>query len=132
MLLEFKEDRESYLIAPTLWGHISHEIKQVQLFTALNRQDVLFLWPINLPGIDGRSNAWNESAMRAAAEARISWVRMKSNLSLGAYDVFVATGQLAEPIWPELSFRQILEIAFRDRMIASLDHPALQRLNGVV
>jgi len=110
MLLEFKEDRESFLIAPHLWEHISHEIKQVQLFTAMNRQDVLFLWPINLPGTDGRSNAWNESATRAAAEARTSWIRMKSNLSLGAYDVFVATGQLADPVWPELSFQQILEI----------------------
>lgn len=132
MLIEFKEDRESFLIARALWGQIVHEIKQVQLFVAMNRQDVLFLWPVNLPGADGRSNAWNESALRAAAEARESWVRVKANMSLGAYDVFVATGQLADPIWPNLSFPQILEIAFKDRFITSLDHPAIQRLNGAV
>jgi hypothetical protein len=34
------------------------------------------------------------------------WVRVKSNMSLGGYEVFMAEkqNQIPEPEWPELSF----------------------------
>jgi hypothetical protein len=53
-------------------------------------------------------------------------------MSLGAYDVAVASGQIVEPTWPDLSFQQLIKIAFRDAMIDSWDHPVLQRLRGEV
>ena len=59
-------------------------------------------------------------------------MRVVANLSLGAYDVFGATGQLGEPEWPDLPFRELLRIAFKDRFISDLDHPALRRLRGEV
>jgi hypothetical protein len=53
-------------------------------------------------------------------------------MSLGAYEIFEASGDLPEPVWPDISFEEILKIAFRDHIVNSLDHPLVQRLQGVV
>jgi hypothetical protein len=131
-VLELKEDREVYLVAPALWASLASEptFSPRLLVTAVNRQGVLFLWPIRLPGPDGRVDDWSRSALDAADEARRRWVRIVANMSLGAYDVAVATGQVAEPGWPSLPFQEIIRVAFRDRMISDPDHPVLRRLRG--
>ena len=59
-----------------------------------------------------------------------SWIRLTANMSLGAYEVFEATGDLPEPEWPDLPFPEILKIAFRDRIVDRADHPLVQRLRG--
>ena len=59
-----------------------------------------------------------------------SWVRVKSNMDLGAYEIFEAAGSIPDPIWPDLSFDAILRIAFKDRVIRDLDHPVVKRLRG--
>jgi hypothetical protein len=100
------------------------------LFTGITRQGILFLWPIRLPGQGGRVDSWNRSALDAALLAEDRWIRMAPNMSLGAYDVFQATGNLPEPEWPEISFRDILEIAFKDHLINDFNHPVLKRLRG--
>jgi len=38
---------------------------------------------------------------------------------------------MADPVWPELSFQDLLRIAYRDRMITTLDHPVVKRLRGL-
>jgi hypothetical protein len=131
-VIELKEDRETYLVAPSLWPDLAAEstFSPRALFTAMNRQGVLFLWPIRLPGADGRVDEWSRTALEAAGLAANGWVRVAANLSLGAYEVFQATGHLGEPAWPALSFAELLRVAFRDRFIDSLDHPILRRLRG--
>jgi hypothetical protein len=47
-------------------------------------------------------------------------------------EIFEASGDLPEPVWPEISFEEILKIAFRDRIVDRADHPLVQRLRGVV
>ena len=59
------------------------------------------------------------------------WVRVTSSMSLGAYEIFEASGDLPEPVWPDHSFQEILKIAFRDRLVDRPDHPLVQRLKGV-
>ena len=56
--------------------------------------------------------------------------RVKANMGLGAYEIFEAEGSIPDPIWPELSFDAILRIAFKDRVVRSLDHPVVKRLRG--
>jgi hypothetical protein len=131
-VIELKEDRETYLVAPALWPALAAEstFSSRALFTAINRQGVLFLWPIRLPGADGKVDEWSRTALDAADMAAKRWVRVTANLSLGAYEVFEATGQLGEPSWPSTPFGELLRIAFRDRFISSLDHPVLRRLRG--
>ena len=129
-VLEFKEERETFLVAPELRDELLGELTPKALFTTINRQKVVSLWPIRLPGEDGRIDEWNESAMEAATLAQKQWVRVSANMSLGAYDVYQATGEIPEPEWPELDLGQILEIAFKGRFIKDSDHPALKRLRG--
>ena len=129
-VLEFKEERETYLVAPGLWDGLLGELTPKVLFTTINRQKVVSLWPIILPGEDGRINSWSESAMDAATLGQKKWVRVSANMSLGAHDVFEATGEIPEPEWPELDLGQILEIAFKGRFIKDSAHPALKRLRG--
>ncbi len=64
--------------------------------------------------------------------AKEHWVRVQSNMSLGAYDIFQAGGNIPGPEWPEVTMEEILQIAFRGRYIDSLDHPAIRRLRGEV
>jgi hypothetical protein len=133
-VLELKEDRETYLVAPALWPELASEstFGPRALYVAMNRQNVLFIWPIRLPGPDGKIDAWNRSALEAAARAETQWVRVASNTTLGAYEVSIATADGPEPKWPELSLEDILRIAFKGYLIESLDHPTLKRLRGEV
>lgn len=53
-VLELKEERETYLVDPALWPVLAGEVTPKVLFTAINRQGVVFLWQVLLPGEDGR------------------------------------------------------------------------------
>ena len=129
-----KEDRETYLVTPALWPELATEstFSPRALFTAANRQGVLFLWPCRLPGPDGKIDDWSRTALAAADMARTGWVRVASNMALGAYDVFEAKGDLPEPEWPDVPFKELLRVAFKDRLIETLDHPVLRKLRGEV
>lgn len=129
-ILEIKEDRETYLVEPALWPELAGEIVPKVLLTAINRQGVVFLWPVRLPGEDGRQEAWNASALEAANLATRGWVRIAANMSLGAYEVFQANANLPEPVWPEIGLEQIIRVAFKDRFIKDLEHPVLRKLRG--
>jgi hypothetical protein len=119
-------------VASALWPNLAGEstFSPRALFVAVNRQGVLFLWSIRLPGADGRVDEWSRTALEAADLARKGWVRVAANMALGAYEVFQAVGQLDEPEWPSTPFSELLRVAFKDRFIDTLDHPVLRRLRG--
>lgn len=129
-ILELKEEREVYLVDPSLWDELPGEIVPMELFTAITRQRVVFLWPVRLPAEDGRRHEWHRSAAEAAEMAMRKWIKVQANMNLGAYEVYEATGNLPEPEWPEKTFEELLQIAFRDRFINNLDHVVLKRLRG--
>jgi hypothetical protein len=133
-VIELKEDREIYLVARELWTDLATEatFSPRALFTAINRQGVLFIWPVRLPGPDGKTDEWSRTALEAADMAAKGWVRLAANMSLGAYDVLQAGGQLGEPVWPQEPLADLLRIGFRDRYINTLDHPVVRRLRGEV
>jgi hypothetical protein len=53
-------------------------------------------------------------------------------MHVGAYDVFEAQGELPEPEWPEYDIGVLVEVAFRGKIINSLDHPVVQSLLGQI
>ena len=59
------------------------------------------------------------------------WIRLKPNMSLGANEITTAGIVMAEPVWPELSYEELLRIGYRDRMITMLEHPVILRLRGL-
>ena len=123
-------DNETYLVATDLIPELIEEVRKVCLRLAINKQGDIFLWPLKLPGPDGRGNHWNESACDAANLAEKKWVRVSANRAAGVYDTYEATGDLKEPEWPELSFAKVIELSFRDRRIDAYDHPMLKQLRG--
>jgi hypothetical protein len=131
-ILDLKEDRENYIVNLAAVPEFQGECFVATLFTAITRSGVLFLWPVRVPATDGRSNDWHASAARAAEEAMKFWVRVKANMSLRAYEIFLAEGQkqIPDPEWPELPFQELCRIAFRDRLIDRSDHPVIKRLRG--
>ncbi|QEG36313.1 hypothetical protein [Bythopirellula goksoeyrii] len=122
--------RETYLVAHDLIPELAQEVKPVCLRLAINKQGDVFLWPVKLPGADGRTNLWHQSAVDASHLAEKRWLRITANMAAGMYDVFEATGDLKEPTWPEITFRDVLALTFKNRRIDSYEHPILKSLRG--
>ncbi len=133
LVLELKQEREIYLIDPKLRDLLLDErcVRVMRLRLAVNRQGDIFVWPIPLPGVDGKSNLWNESALDAADRASKNWVRLSSNQRTSAYDIAVAS-IFEDPRWPDKPFNEVLRIAFKGKVIDDLNHPVLRRLRGEV
>ena len=75
-VIELKDDRERYLIMPGIAAALPTEIVMETIYTAINRQRVVFLWPVRLPAADGRVNEWHRSAREAADRAMDRWIRV--------------------------------------------------------
>ena len=132
-LLKIEDDRdEIYAVNLGAVPDLRNECYAANLFTAITRTGVLFLWPVRVPAADGRVNEWHVSQATAAEAAMRTWIRMKSNMSLRAYEIFEAAAEnkIPDPDWPKQSFDELVRIAFRDRLINTIDHPAVKRLRG--
>ena len=129
---EDKQDREFYFVAPNMMAAMLGESTPVILVTAMNRQKVSFLWPLKVANDNSSGNAWQDSAQQGCELAKKTWVRLGADMSLGAYRIYAAQGDLSEPEWLEKPLNELLEIAFRGRVIDSEDHPVVKRLRGLV
>ena len=124
-IIELKDEREEYIVTAALVPELANEFVTKTLFTAINRQGTLFLWPVRLPPPDGKNLEWWRSAREAAEMAMSSWVRVKANMNMGAYDIFRAETAISDPVWPEEGFWDLIKVAFRDHLITTLDHPVI-------
>lgn len=130
LILSLKEDGENYFVLPSLFDELANECRPKVLYTYVTREGNVGLWPVNMPGEDGRLDPWSESALAAAKHAQNHWVRLVANRHLGAYDVMEATGLVDEPKWPDLDFKKLLSLAFKERIISDLSHPIVRKLRG--
>lgn len=129
-VLEVKADRLNYLVEPSLVPHLPGEAVPKVLVTSMTTHGAVFLWPIKLQDELGRHDEWNAVALEAAERARTKFIRIVANIGASTYDVLEATGSFPEPEWPDLKLNVLLAMAFKDRVIDSLDHPVLKRLRG--
>lgn len=128
-VLEVKEDGQMFVVDPEIAEEVGSEVSPRMIVPAVTRQGVTILWPLRLPGSDGRLDDWGRSAMAAADAARTQWVRMAANRALGAYEIFTGT-MPAEPQWPDVTFDELVQVAFKDHFIEDLNHPVLKGLRG--
>lgn len=126
-----REERETFFVAPELRPELAGELKAVLLVVTITRQGVVFLWPVPLPDESGRQTAWAETAREACELAKTNWVRMVADMSLGAYRLYEAEGQLSAPVWPDKSLSELLKLAFKNSIIDRIDHPVIKRLRGL-
>jgi hypothetical protein len=126
-VIEDKENRETYYVLPEMRDEIVAQglHRPVLLARIITRQAVNMLWPIGL-SVDGRSNSWHETAHEARRMAEKNWIRIVPNMALGGYEIFKALAPIDEPDWSKMTFQDLLEVAFRNRIISSFDHPVLK------
>ena len=94
-VVELKEEGEIYLVDKSLWPELVCEstFHYKAFFTAISRPgNVPFMWPVRMPGEDGKLDSWNESATEIATSiATKEWTRCVSNRYLGAYEPQIAS-----------------------------------------
>ena len=131
-VVELKDDQEIYLVDPSLWAELGNEstFGTRVLIPTMNTQGTLFVWPIRMPGPDGKVDSWIASAIEAADRASGRWLRMASNMNLGAYELFESHANWPAPQWPKEPLGDLLKIAFKNRYINDLEHPVLKHLRG--
>jgi hypothetical protein len=130
-LLRMRADREFYFVDTNLWSdpRVLKELKLYRLYYYVHLSRTLGLWPVQLPDEAGNQNSWHESAMYVAEQAKGHWIRMLS----GAGGYVTITGEMGdEPVWPAMSFQEVIRTAFRAKTIVGLDHPKLKQLRGEV
>ena len=65
-LIDLKDDREDFLVRPEILPDLATEVVYKTIFTAINRQGVVFLWPVRLP----RQTIGNPTGIAPRARAR--------------------------------------------------------------
>ena len=132
-LIELKDDdSECYWVDPSLWPYLADEptFGKRLIVTGVTRQGSPFLWGLRLPGADGKVPVWVSIPLEAAKNAETKWTKLFWDQSQRRHRIKVSEHLADEPTWPELPFPELLRLAFKDRVISSLDHPILMRLRG--
>ena len=130
MVLENKEANEFYIVVPGVAQGISDLVRPAILHAAIDRQNNVFLILVPLPGGDGTRNPWHESLAQAVVLSKLKWIRITANSPISSYDVYEAQAELPEPEWPACDIDALVQVGFRGKIIASLDHPIVQSLLG--
>ena len=118
-----------YIVEPSLAHQLEDLAQAFRLFVGADRQGVVFVWPLRLPDEERPLN-WHLSALEAASNAEVQWTRTHAHMSLGAYEIHAAEGIMNELKWPEMSKDEILDIAFKNKIIDRLDHFVRKQLRG--
>ncbi len=126
-------ERRLYFVPPSLRNVAEQAAgsayRAVQIFTCINKWDVVFLWPAALP--DERENAWHVTGLQAASAAQDTWVRVQANMRAGRYEIMKAKIDYGDPVWPEKSFSELINLAWpSEHIITSEDHEVLKELRG--
>jgi hypothetical protein len=125
--------RETYFIATELMNllppEIQSEVKWSRLYTAIIRRgNVTFLWRIKVYD-SGPGGLSTKTALVCAEKAKRLWTRVSWQDRKG-YAPYEAPGDFGEPQWTEHTFEELLDKAFQDTYIDSLEHPAIRDLMG--
>jgi hypothetical protein len=128
-LLEDKQTRDVYIVAPCIQEELLGDWSGRLLVACQTRNSSPFLWMIRIPDDGGRLDSWNESAMQILEEHSGHWIRIAANRQIGAYDVFTPIGDLALPEWTG-AFDELLRKAFRGKVIDNSGHPFIRALRG--
>jgi hypothetical protein len=132
-IISNRGDPTRYIVDPALARSANLQHTTAILYTCINIDDVLFLWPVTIPGSGGGSIlAWHTSAVTATQRAAENWIKLVSDMRAKNYVAFVAQGDIPEPEWPPLTMGEILKIALKDRYIKDYEHPVLRKLRGIL
>ena len=127
-LLHMTQDRDMFFVAKPLWAdaRVRRELKLYRLYYYCQLSGLVGLWAVQLPDEAGNQNSWHESAMSVAELAKMQWVRLLS----GSRGYSIITDDTVEdsPVWPAMTFQEVVKTAFRSKTVVDLEHPKLKQL----
>lgn len=122
-------DREHFIVTPEVAGLLSDVAGLKIVVPTMRLEGGIFFWPIPAPVAGRRPNSWTESALIIAEEAQREWRRMTYNAAERRYDRHAPLTPPPDPSWPTWEeMKPMLELAFKDRIISSPDHPEVKKL----
>ncbi len=130
LLVDDKENSETYLAAPNMAGHLGSLATPKTIRVAVDNSGVPKL--IAEPDVDpsGRRNLWQSSYKEAIKQAETDWVRVEANMQAGQYEITKSTNDLGDPRWPKQSMEELINDAFSGRIIDSPEHPYIRQIQG--
>lgn len=121
---------ELFVVAPTMHSALQQLITPTQLHTAINQDGIVFLLPTTLPSSDGKPNSWNDTKAAAVLHGEVNWVRIVANQARKAYDINLPVNPKPGPEWPDITFDELLKLAFKGNVIDTIDHPIVKKILG--
>jgi len=119
---------EIYYVSPDLDlpEFISSQTRVTDLFGAQMSDGSMFIWPLHRS-----ETSWYRAAKAAIRIAVSKWVAVVARRAANTYDLVEPEDSIPEPEWSSLPpFAEMLESAFEDHIVTSLDHPFLRKLRG--
>jgi hypothetical protein len=121
-LLEM-EGRDPYIVAPAIAKQKEEDtIRPVLIVRYVTMAGDEGLWALKLDRQDQKSSPWNTSAMHILEFAESSWVRMMNAKKHYRHQKSHKTFEEVPPQFTNRSFNELINIAFKDRVVTSLDH----------
>jgi hypothetical protein len=126
------QSRDFYFVTPAMIPKLRAvtDVFVVSLVQFYTKQKVFGIFPLKMGTDATASNGWYDTAMAAAEMAKTRWLRIHADMALSGYRIFAAEDQSEDPVWPEAPFNELLDLAFKDRVIASEDHPVFNKILG--
>lgn len=130
------EDQEGmgstfYITSPLIASLMPRVIKLYALQIAITNHGDTFIWPLKTHGVEKGNNSWNCSAWNAATIANYKWVKVMSSTLHKQWEILKADDDIyPDPLWPTESYEEILEGAFADKIIKSIDDPVIRKFRG--
>jgi hypothetical protein len=119
------EGRDPYLVAPKIAEQKKEEdtIRPVLLVRYVTMAGEEALWPLKLNPTDGKSNHWNTSALNILEIAASGkWVRMVNAKKHYRHQISKKSLEQVSPKFTDRTFKDLIDIAFKDRIVKTLDH----------
>jgi hypothetical protein len=112
---------------------IEEKLRRFLIVAAITRKNALFLWELVVPDpdADARSFDWHQSKLQCAEEAVEKWVSVYADLSQGCYNTNHPLEDLPGPRWPTVSFEELMQLAYEDRIIRDRNHPVIKEILGI-
>jgi hypothetical protein len=131
-LLEI-EGRDPYIVAPHIAKQKTEEdvIRPILIVRYVTMAGEEGLWPLKLNPKDSRSNSYNTSALivlEAASSGK--WIRLVSAKGHYKYQVSKKTFEQTPPKISNRSFDDLVNTAFKDHTINTLDHEIWEVLDS--
>jgi hypothetical protein len=129
-MLDDAVNRRHYVVEPDIVPEITSDLIPKLLVPYATRQGSVGLWSIRLPDESGHIDTFNESALVIVEQYAGQWIRVLTNQETRSYEVLECTVEVPLPKFPEGGMRYLFNIAFRNRVIQTLEHPVLKELRG--